>query len=52
MLPLEAQNQMAGYNQMNQANMVNAQSKGAASGAMIGAGAGIAGALITGAAAL
>jgi hypothetical protein len=52
MLPLEAQNQMAGYNQMNQANMVNAQSKGAASGAMLGAGAGIAGALITGAAAL
>jgi hypothetical protein len=52
MLPLEAQNQMAGYNQMNQANMVNAQSKGAASGAMLGAGGAIGGALITGVAAV
>jgi hypothetical protein len=52
MLPLEAQNQMAGYNQMNQANMVNAQSKGASSGAMIGAGAGIVSALAVGAVAL
>jgi hypothetical protein len=52
MLPLEAQNQMAGYNQMNQANMVNAQSKGAASGAMMSAGAGIVGALAVGGIAL
>jgi hypothetical protein len=52
MLPLEAQNQMAGYNQMNQANMVNAQSKGAASGALIGAGGAVGGALITGVAAV
>jgi hypothetical protein len=52
MLPLEAQNQMAGYNQMNQANMVNAQSKGAASGSLIGAGAGIVGALAVGGIAL
>jgi hypothetical protein len=52
MLPLEAQNQMAGYNQMNQANAMNAQSKGAASGAMLGAGGAIGGALITGVAAV
>jgi hypothetical protein len=52
MLPLEAQNQMAGYNQMNQANMVNAQSKGAASGALLGAGAGVVGALAVGGIAL
>jgi hypothetical protein len=52
LLQLEAQNQMAGYNQQNQANMVNAQSRGAASGAMLGAGAGIAGALMVGGVAL
>jgi hypothetical protein len=52
LLNLMAQNQMAGYNQQSQANMVNAQSKGAASGAMIGAGAGIASAALVGGAAL
>jgi hypothetical protein len=52
LLNLMAQNQMAGYNQQNQANAMNAQSKGAASGAMIGAGAGIAGAAIMGGAAI
>jgi hypothetical protein len=52
LLNLAAQNAMAGYNQQNQANAMNAQSKGAASGAMLGAGAGIAGALITGGAAI
>jgi hypothetical protein len=52
LLPLVAQNQMAGYNQANQANMVNAQSQGAASGAMMGAGAGIVSALAVGGIAL
>jgi hypothetical protein len=52
LLPLEAQNQMAQMNATSQANMVNAQSKGAASGAMMSAGAGIVGALAVGGMAL
>jgi hypothetical protein len=52
LLSMVNQNQMAYYNAQAQANQVNAQSKGAASGAMIGAGASIAGSLIGGVAAL
>jgi len=47
-LSLMNQNQMAQMNATSQANMVNAQSRGASQGAMIGAGASIAGALIGG----
>jgi hypothetical protein len=48
LLSLTAQNQMAGYNQQAAANQMNAQSGGAAKGAMIGAAGAIGGALITG----
>jgi hypothetical protein len=48
MLQLTNQSAMAGMNAQAAANQMNAQSKGNAQGAMIGAGAGIAGALITG----
>jgi hypothetical protein len=48
LLQLVNQNQMAQMNATAAANQMNAQSKGAASGAMIGAGASIAGALIGG----
>lgn len=51
-LQLAAQNQMAQMNATASANQMNAQSKGQASGAMIGAGAGIASALIVGGVAL
>jgi hypothetical protein len=47
-LSMVNQNQMAQMNATAAANQMNAQSKGAASGAMIGAGASIAGALIGG----
>jgi hypothetical protein len=48
LLSLVSQNQMAQMNATAAANQMNAQSKGAASGAMIGAGASVAGALIGG----
>jgi hypothetical protein len=51
-LSLLNQNQMAQMNATSQANTVNAQSSGASRGALIGAGAGIAGALVVGAALL
>jgi len=52
MLSLVNQNAMAGMNAQAAANQMNAQSRGAASGAMLSAGAGIAGAAITGIAAV
>jgi hypothetical protein len=52
LLQLTAQNQMAGYNQQAAANQMNAQSSGASKGAMIGAGAAVAGSLVVGAALL
>jgi hypothetical protein len=48
MLQLTNQSAMANMNAQAAANQMNAQSRGNAQGAMIGAGAGIAGALITG----
>jgi len=52
LLQLVNQSEMARMNAQAAANQMNAQSKGAASGAMISAGAGIAGAAITGVAAI
>jgi hypothetical protein len=52
LLGLVNQNTMAGYNAQMGAQYANAQSAGQASGAMIGAGAGIAGAAIMGGAAI
>ena len=48
LLQLTSQNQMAQMNANASANQMNAQSKGQASGAMIGAGAAVAGSLVVG----